>query len=513
MRNLTVVVLAGAVALAGPPADPVCETSRLLPDEPEAGDMNGFSVATDEDLAVLGAPFEDDQAANAGAAHVFKRVDGQWLEQATLLAGDGAPLDQFGAAVAVSGERALVGAPFDDDAGNGSGSAYVFHFDGSGWTQEMKLTAVEAEGADEFGRAVALSGGVALVGAPAADGDLSNDLGAAYVFRLRDGKWVQEARLLAADAASGDRFGEAVAIDGTRAIIGSPQDDDGGFASGSAYVFDFDGKSWVQQPKLTSPKSDFGDRFGESVSVLGDVAAVGAPGDDDEQTPGGAAFVYRRTDSEWQEEARLAAADGQTSDRFGEALALAPGSLVVGAPSRDTVADDEGAAYVFADDAGTWVPGATLTPGVPTLEAQFGASVASDAYTLAGAPRDDDFGAGYVFEGTIFLDCNRNGVDDRCDIASGRSNDGNGNGVPDECERVPGDINGDGTVDGDDLQIVLDDWGPCPPPPKECPADLDGDGAVDVDDLICVLLNWTFPPESASKPGDAGHALDEPFGF
>ena len=88
---------------------------------------------------------------------------------------------------------------------------------------------------------------------------------------------------------------------------------------------------------------------------------------------------------------------------------------------------------------------------------------------------------------TPLPDCNGNGVADTCDIARGDSLDLNGNGIPDECEPVPGDLNGDGIVDGADLGIMLGAWGEC----DGCDADLNGDGTVDGGDLGVLLGNWT----------------------
>jgi ketosteroid isomerase-like protein len=153
--------------------------------------------------------------------------------------------------VAVSGDRALIGAGLDDESGTSAGAVYVFERQADGsWAQATKLTADDAAAGDEFGRSVALSGSRVLVGAVKNDG-ANEDAGAAYVFeRQADGSWTQVATLTAADAAESDWFGNAVALQDGRALVGAFFDD---VDTGAAYVFDrqADG-SWAQTAKLTA---------------------------------------------------------------------------------------------------------------------------------------------------------------------------------------------------------------------------------------------------------------------
>jgi hypothetical protein len=139
--------------------------------------------------------------------------------------------------VSVDGDTALVGASGDDDAGFSSGSAYVFTRSGTAWTQQAKLTAADAASGDQFGYAVSVDGDTALVGARF-DDDAGSFSGSAYVFTRSGTVWTQQAKLTAADAAGGDEFGWSVSVDGDTALVGAYLDDDGGTDSGSAYVFE-----------------------------------------------------------------------------------------------------------------------------------------------------------------------------------------------------------------------------------------------------------------------------------
>jgi hypothetical protein len=117
-----------------------------------AGDWFGVAVSISGDYAIVGAFHDDDRGADSGSAYIFSRSgNGTWTRQAKLTAGDGAAGDWFGMSVSISGDYAIVGAPFDDDNGTGSGSAYVFHRSGSTWTQQAKLTAAQRQHLDLSG--------------------------------------------------------------------------------------------------------------------------------------------------------------------------------------------------------------------------------------------------------------------------------------------------------------------------------------------------------------------------
>jgi hypothetical protein len=153
-----------------------------------------------------------------------------------LTAADGAFNDRFGQSVSISGDYAVVGAYYDDDNGGNSGSAYIFKRYGTNWSQQAKLTASDAAAIDQFGVSVSISGNSAIVGAWN-DDDSGSNSGSAYMFKRSGTSWPQQAKLLAADGAASDYFGNSVSISGAYAITGAYYDDDKGDDSGSAYMF------------------------------------------------------------------------------------------------------------------------------------------------------------------------------------------------------------------------------------------------------------------------------------
>jgi hypothetical protein len=217
----------------------------------------GASLDLSGDTVIVGAPSDDengtqirDDTKERNSGSVFIGVlsgKGTRVQEYWLTANDTAAGDEFGRSVALVGDTAVVGAPFDDDNGNNSGSAYVFTRNGTDWSQQAKLTASDGATGDNLGTSVDLVNDTALVGAPKGDVD-GDDSGSVYTFTRSGTMWRQSAKLTASDAADGDAFGQAVDVAGDTTVVGAPQDDDEGTDSGSAYVFDLVSEPEERQP-------------------------------------------------------------------------------------------------------------------------------------------------------------------------------------------------------------------------------------------------------------------------
>jgi hypothetical protein len=373
---------------------------KLVASDAAASDGFGHHVAVGGDRAVVGAPQNDDAGASSGAAYVFQLDGISWVEEQKLIAVDGVSGDFFGQAVSVSGDRVLVGANSDVN-GNDSGAAYVFRLDNGTWVLEQKLLANDGEAFDRFGRSVAIDGDRAVIGANG-DDDIASASGSIYVFSLANDTWVQEQKLLASDGEADDNFGVSVAISGTRIAIGAFGDDDLGSASGSAYVFQLspiaensDDSTWVQKQKLLASDGEDQDRFGRQVSISGDRLVVGAIWSD-KGTVGnaGGAYVYHFDGTDWLEEEKLTASDAVDGDEFGQAVSISDDRIVVGALNNfnGTIS---GSAYPFRLDGTTWVEEQKLVPSDGANFDEFGFSVAiSGNFIVVGARLDDDTGDG-----------------------------------------------------------------------------------------------------------------------
>jgi len=261
---LSVAVLSTATAFA----QLQMEAAKLTAIDADDDDRFGWTVAVDGVVTLVGAFKHDEVALNAGAVYAFRREGTTWVQEAELLASDGASTDRFGWAVGLDGNVAIIGARTEDDSEADAGAAYVFRRSGTSWNQEAKLLATDGAAGDDFGGSVAIDGDLIVVGAGRND-DGGDGSGSAYVFRHVLGAWMQEAKLVAADASAGDDFGVAVRVSGNRVLVGADLENAGGSLSGSAYVFREGGGVWTQETKLVASDASPNDRFGFTVRVHG----------------------------------------------------------------------------------------------------------------------------------------------------------------------------------------------------------------------------------------------------
>lgn len=263
---------------------------------PVPGESDGFgaAVAVSGETIVVGARTADQAATHAGVAYVFTRTDGIWSHQQTLTASDAEATDFFGGAVALCGDRVLVGATGDDNAGGtNAGAVYAFAREGEIWTEIQKLVASDPGGFDEFGSSIAWTGDTAVIGVRWDDIAGLVDAGSAYVFTFADGVWSEQQKLTASDGALSDNFGYSVAVWEDTALIGAYFTDRSNFIRdvGSAYLFRRNAGLWIQQPTLLASDGSDGDMFGSDVALSGDTALVAAFNDRDAGF-GGAVYSF-----------------------------------------------------------------------------------------------------------------------------------------------------------------------------------------------------------------------------
>jgi MYXO-CTERM domain-containing protein len=313
-----------------------------------------------------------------------------WVEQAELLASDGVTKDSFGISVAASGNTALVGAGGKNTS---TGAAYVFVRSGAAWTQQRKLVATNGATGDGFGDSVALSGDTAFVGAPGWDNTIVGfaDMGATYVFVRSGTTWGQPQSLIASDGATGDHFGVSVALSNDTALIGASSKKIY-VGTGAAYVFVRSGTKWTRQDEFVASDGAVGDSFGNSLALSGNTALVAAAG---KNSSTGAAYVFVRSGT-WTQQQKLLASDAATNDRFGSSVALSGNIALVGASWKNSYT---GAAYVFVRSGAAWTQQQKLLAKDAATNDRFGSSVALSGNTaLVGAPNESGYiGAVYVF--------------------------------------------------------------------------------------------------------------------
>jgi len=382
---------------------------------PAPDDGFGWSVALSGTLLAVGAPgprgLGDAKGAQFGSAYVYRLGAGEAAGPLfTLTNPDPALEDLYGASVAISGTLVVVGAPYDDTGAINAGSAYVYDLSTATPTIPVAtLNNPSPAAADYFGWTVAISGTRIVVGAFLDDTGAIN-AGSAYVYDMTSASpSVPVVSLFNPDASEGDAFGGAAAISGTRIVVGASSDDTGADLAGSAYVYDLTSRApTVPVATLNNPDPAFGDAFGGAVAISGTRVVVGAAYDDTGAEDAGSAYVYDLNSvtptipvGTLNNPAPVMA--DRKADQFGFAVAISGSRVVVGSHLDDTGAVDSGRAYVYELGSATpTVPAATLDNPAPAASDVFGLSVAIDGDRIAvGAPLDDsmvaDKGFVYIF--------------------------------------------------------------------------------------------------------------------
>jgi hypothetical protein len=351
--NLWLGLLAGAGLTA--------RAAELEASDGSAIDVFGWASSQSGGSSLVGAAYDVvGSNSNQGSAYLFRNLEtasGVITQHVKLVAADGARNDVFGRSVSLSGTTGLVGSVFD----NGMGSAYIFrNLDTATGTvgHDLKLVASDTVLRDAFGSSVSLSGSIALIGSP---GDVvRTDLipGSAYLFRNLDaatGTVTEDAKLVASDGLAGDGFGSEVSVAGATGLVSSFRDDFGSNTlQGSAYLFrnlDVAAGTIAEHAKLIASDGGFGDFFGRSLGLSGNLAVIGASGDNPSTgNVAGTAYLFRDLDTlsgTVTEHAKLRPADLSPDVAFGTKASVSGEQALVAADP--TGADSEAYAYLFSE--------------------------------------------------------------------------------------------------------------------------------------------------------------------
>lgn len=358
------------------------ELQEIMASDGTADDQFGFSVAIDGNYAVVGMPFDNTTTLNnSGAAYIFFFDGTNWTEQQKLTASDESSFAEFGTSVAISGNTVLIGSP--SKSGN-TGSAYVFTRSGTTWSEQAILDASDATGFFRFGSSVAIEGDTAVIGSRTATGAVASS-GAAYVFTRSGTVWSEQVKLSDPTGGTSDNFGVSVAINGNTILIGADADDDAGPGDGVAHVYTGSGASWTGQAKLTSSLSGTFTNLslGIDVDLDGDTAVVGA------FNSGLNAHIFNRSGSVWTEQ--LIGTTSTSLNSFGINVAIAGNYILIGDPRDDSSGVTRaGSVHVFELIMGTWTKIRRLIPMDAETDSKFGSAVdISGTIAIAGSPEKD----------------------------------------------------------------------------------------------------------------------------
>ena len=330
-------------------------------------------------------------------------VDESWSQQSKLIASDAAASDQFGTAVTISGDYAIVGSPNEDTGGTDAGSAYIFKKGDIFTSYTVRITRngdTSSTGTGNFDitpsdgnvtlrnwgnspsagqlgaplwdnasgtplrvyddGTIILAGETLTTytvgGSPATFYECGSGLGGTnfhvaitIVSRTTGTGWSQQQKIQASDPQADDAFGGGVSLSGDYLAVGARQEDTGGTDAGSVYIFKkaSGSETWSQEAKLQASDVSTPSRFGMSVSLSGNTLAVGANAEDTGGSNAGAAYIFERSGTTWTEVKKITASDTQASDYFGESISTDGTTTFVGAWGEDTKGSNAGAAYMF----------------------------------------------------------------------------------------------------------------------------------------------------------------------
>ena len=368
---------------------------------PSAQDKFGSAVAVSGRLLVAGSPFDDTGAADAGVACVYDLLsESATVPMLTLRNPTPAAAEQFGSAVAVSGDYVLVAARND-------GTGKVYAYDLSRESPEIPIITLAVAGGFDaglgFGFAVAISGSLVVVGYPD-ENTGANSAGSVFVYDLNSTTPAVPIKTLRNPAPAGeDKFGYAVSISGTRVVIGALGVDAGASDAGTAYVYDLNGPAPTSPIyTLNNPSPGLADRFGHSVGIAGNRIIVGAPYDDTAAFNSGTAYVYDiNSANPVIPTLVLNNPEPAEGDVFGFTVAISGSQVVVASPGDDAEGTNAGRAYVYdLRITNSALPIATLNKSRPVIGDAFGNAVSIDGATVAvGTALDDSLMAdkGYVY--------------------------------------------------------------------------------------------------------------------
>lgn len=440
---------------------------------PDPGAPNPFfgQVVTDgEHLGIA------DNSSQQPYIHLYERVDGQWLLAQSIA---GPPGVAFGRSFALEGDVLAIGVPGYSDEFELQGAVLVYRKQDGIWIEEETLLSDDPGFGDLFGFSVALDGGTLVSGAAQADNPSTLTSGRVFVFEQTNRVFQLSAVLNSPMPVQNALFGCSVAIEDDTLVVGEPGLDVPQTNVGAVTIFEKNGDTWHLVFRMIGRPLD---DLGQTVALFGDTAAVHSSGFS--SSAPGVIEILVRQEGVWTESQTLTPPAPVGITDFGQSIAITESALLAGAPFSSINGQGSGAVYLFRPGISGWETAGLIEPDAVGAGHSLGSVAAHDDFCALGAGGADVV---FAFAGLRNVDCNSNGLSDGCDIAQGTSGDLNGNAVPDECEdpdldqngsvdvldllallarwgRCPtaalciGDLNQDGRVGARDLLLLLRAW-------------------------------------------------------
>lgn len=256
------------------------QEAKLTADTSAVNDNFGHAVSISGDQIAVGAPYDDGNGSASGIVYIFENSGGNWSLAQKVTASDASTGYSFGYAVSLSGDYLFIGSPYHTLMGASAGAAYAFYYSSSAWSQQAMLTAPDGATDDNFGYSLNTDGNKVVIGSPWDDDDGSGS-GSAYVFNRSGTSWPYATKVTASDGSAGDLFGGSVSISGDDLLIGAKQYNS---SVGKAYLYYWNSTTWSETNQIVQSNPVAWDRFGVAVALCGNDMIIGADGEGSEGT-------------------------------------------------------------------------------------------------------------------------------------------------------------------------------------------------------------------------------------
>lgn len=316
----------------------------------------GYSVAIENDIIYIGAPAAAGHYTSDGAIYVYEKTPSGWNTNETciLYGSDAGNSDKFGASLSVHNNTLVVGAPYNDQVASNAGAAYVFVKPTGSWvaaTETAKITSSDGAANDNLGFAVSISDSTIALGAPYSDVIYSNS-GSVYLYEKPVGSWIsatETAKIIPGDTAASNYFGFSVAIENDVLVVGSTKSDAQATDAGAVYIYEKPGVNWApcaETAILSASDGVLNAEFGVSVDIQDSLILVGSKN----ISYRGAVYGYYRTSGGWNnatQDFKLTSSLSQTDPYFGFDIAISGSNIIVTEYNSSLNSPVEGAAYFF----------------------------------------------------------------------------------------------------------------------------------------------------------------------
>ncbi len=252
----------------------------------------GDSLAILGDTIVAGATLAPSSANPIGAVYIFNRTANGWSQSQRLVATDTITTTQFGYSVALDNNVLVIGTPFNPSGGSLGGDVYVFNRANGVWSQSQKLSGPNPTGFRQFGRSVDIDGDYLAVGASHVDIGTAADAGSAYVYQLLDGQWVLQSELINESPIPGGGYGTTISISGQSVLVGELGNSTFTNPFGAVHAFISIDEQWYERAVFTGSPAGAGSNFALSLDHDGNTAVVGSFLSGAFGAQSGASFVY-----------------------------------------------------------------------------------------------------------------------------------------------------------------------------------------------------------------------------